>query len=82
MILGWKELIITYSMEQQKKVQDVLVEAGIDYRLKTVNRSSPSPISCGRRAYTGTFSEKINVEIEYIFYVKKNNISLAKALLE
>lgn len=80
-IFNRKELYITYSMQSQAKIRNVLAENGIDYHVKVVNRKSPSPLAAGSRARTGTFGEKLELEYEYIFYVKKEDYERASLLV-
>lgn len=79
-MFGWKELTITYSFEDQARLRDALSQAGIDYKVKTVDRTSPSPISPARRAYTGTYGETAGM-YEYVFSVRKEDLERAKSLL-
>ena len=50
-LFGWSELTSTYSSEEQARVRSALSGQGIRYKLKTVNRSSPSAISPSRRRH-------------------------------
>ena len=83
MITLWNraELTLTYSLEEQAKIRTALAQNNIDYTVKTVNRKSPSPFSAGSRARTGTAGEKLDLMYEYIFYVKKDDLSLAQSVL-
>ena len=42
-VLNRKELFITYSIKKQSEIRDALYNNNIDYRIRTVNRMSPSP---------------------------------------
>ena len=77
-----KELTITYQMEKQAKIRAALSQGGIDYRVKVVNRKSPSALSAGTRARTGSFGENPALSYEYIFYVKRSDYAAALALAE
>ncbi len=79
-IFNRKELIITYSMEQQAKTRDILSANKIDYELKVVNRNSPSVFS-DTRARTGTFGQNMDIAYEYVFFVHKNDYDLAQAVI-
>ena len=72
-ILNRKELVITYSMEEQAKIRSTLSQNNIKYSVKVVNRKSPSPFAAGTRAKTGTYGEKLELEYEYIIYVHKKD---------
>lgn len=80
-LFGWKELTSTYSLEEQAHVRTALAGLGIGYKLKTVNRSSPSAISPSRRACTGTYGENQALSYEYLFYVKKQDLDAARGAL-
>ena len=62
-------------------MRSVLSNNSIDYYVKTVNRKNPSPLSSGSRARTGTLGEKMNLEYEYIIYVKKTDYENACSLI-
>ncbi|HIV19980.1 MAG TPA: hypothetical protein IAC82_11840 [Candidatus Merdivicinus intestinigallinarum] len=76
-----KELIATFSMAEQAKIRGILSANNIAYTIKTVNRKSPSPISAGSRAAAGTLGENLQAELEYIFYVSKEQYEEAKHLI-
>lgn len=79
-IFNRKELIITFSMQKQSELRQILNDNNIDYRLKTINRNSPSALN-DSRARTGTLGQDLNIAYEYIFYVHKSDYDLAKTLL-
>ncbi|NLO99565.1 MAG: hypothetical protein GX386_04665 [Clostridiaceae bacterium] len=80
-IFNRKELYITYSMKKQSEVRDALLNNNIDYRIRTVNRMSPSPFSIGSRGRMGSLGQNMNVNYEYIFYVKKTDYDRAKYII-
>ena len=80
-LFGWSELTSTYPSEEQARVRSALAGLGIRYKLKTINRSSPSAISPSRRAYTGTYGENQPLSYEYLFYVKKQDLDAAQGAL-
>lgn len=80
-LLGWSELTSTYSAEEQARVRSALSAQGIRYKLRTINRTSPSAISPSRRAYTGTFGENQSLSYEYMFYVKRSDLDTARGAL-
>lgn len=80
-IFNRKELRISYSMEEQARIRDLLSENHIDYQIKTVNRRSPSSFSAGTRARTGSFGENPELAYEYIIYVKKDDLEKAAYLI-
>lgn len=81
-IFNRKELVSTYSMGEQAKVRNILADNHIDYFVKTINRKSSSPLAAGTRARTGTFGENLDLEYEYIIYVKKQDFKEAQHLLK
>ncbi len=80
-LLGWTELTSTYSLQEQTHVRTALAGLGIRYKLKTINRTSPSAISPSRRAYTGTYGENQALSYEYMFYVKRRDLDAARGAL-
>ena len=68
-------------MEEQTHVRTALAGLGIRYKLKTINRTSPSAISPSRRAYTGTYGENQALSYEYMFYVKRRDLDAARGAL-
>ena len=80
-LLGWTELTSTYSLEEKTHVRTALAGLGIRYKLKTINRTSPSAISPSRRAYTGTYGENQALSYEYMFYVKRRDLDAARGAL-
>ena len=80
-IFNRKELCITYSLEEQANIRNILCENQIDYQIKTVNRRSPSPVAAGTRARTGTFGENPGLAYEYIIYVKKDDYEKASHVI-
>lgn len=70
-IFNRQELSSTFDIKEMAEICNSLSNKSIDYYVKTINRKSPSPISAGSRAYTGTLGENLNMEYEYIIYVKK-----------
>ena len=79
-VFNRKELTITFSMEQQAKVRNILSQNDIRYIVKTINRNSSSAFN-DTRARTGTFGQNMKLSYEYIIYVHKNNYDKAKAII-
>ena len=80
-IFNRKELFITYSMKKQSEIRDALYNNNIDYQIKTIDRMSPSPFSSGSRGRVGTFGQNMNINYEYIFYVRKIDYDNAKFII-
>lgn len=75
-IFSRKELFITFSMEEQARVREALSTAGIDYKMSTVNRTSPTAVSADR-ARNGSFGQNQEMVLEYIFYVNRHDYEQA-----
>lgn len=80
-VLNQKELTVTYNIKRQGEIRDILAQNNIDYRVKVINRESPSPMAAGSRARMGSFGTKAELMYEYIFFVKKTDYERAKGLL-
>ena len=68
-----RELMAIFRMEEQARIRMALHDAGIDSSAKTVNRTSPSPLSPGTRGRTGSLGISVNDMYEYIIYVRKDD---------
>ena len=79
--LNRKELTVTYSLKEQARIRDILSANGIDYNIKTLNTTSPSPMTAGRRAILGNFGIDQSVAYEYKIYVKKDELERARYLI-
>ena len=80
-IFNRKELFTTYSMEKQAALRQALADAGIDYTVQTMDRSSPSPFSAGSRGRMGTFGTPMERMLTYVIYVKKKDYEYAQYIL-
>lgn len=80
-IFNRKELTITYDMCRQAEVRELLAKNGIQYTVRVINRKSPSPFAGSSRGRTGTFGEDLQLEYEYIIYVRKSDYSKAAAVI-
>lgn len=80
-IFNRKELCIVFSMQEQASIRETLSVNSIEYYMKTVNRSSPSPLASGSRSRSGTFGQNMDLNYEYIFYVNKKDYEMAKYLI-
>ena len=58
-------------ISQYQKYTSLLEKAGITYRTKARDLSSPSLFSMGTRERAGTAFQKINYQILYTIYVRK-----------
>ena len=66
-----KELVVCSNQSQYQKYTSLLEKAGIAYRTKARDLSSPSLFSMGTRERAGTAFQKINYQMLYTIYVRK-----------
>lgn len=81
-ILNRRELITTYEMKRLSEVRMRLSSNHIDYRVRVINRRSPSPLAAGTRVYTGSAGEKSELTYCYTVFVKKADFEEASRLLK
>jgi len=77
----WKkqEVLMTNSAEQFGIAQSVLKSVGIEYAVKTVNSGSSNRQS---GTLLGRVGERVDLEIFYYIYTKKENAEKAKYLIQ
>ena len=80
-IFNRKQLLATFNMEQQAKVRTLLHDNGIDYQVKTANRSGASVLSPNTRGRTGSLRNPMEDMYEYLIYVKKEDHERVAALI-
>lgn len=66
-----KELVVCSNQSQYQKYTLLLEKAGITYRTKARDLSSPSLFSMGTRERAGTAFQKVNYQTLYTIYVRK-----------
>lgn len=66
-----KELVVCSNQSQYQKYISLLEKAGITYRTKARDLSSPSLFSMGTRERAGTAFQKVNYQTLYTIYVRK-----------
>lgn len=66
-----KELVVCSNQSQYQKYTSLLEKAGIAYRTKARDLSSPSLFSMGTRERAGTAFQKVNYQTLYTIYVRK-----------
>lgn len=79
--LNRKEVFTTFSMEEQAEVRELFSREKIDYRLKVISRSSPSPVGRGTRATMGSLGQDSQLDRQYLFFTASKDYDAAKALL-
>lgn len=81
-IFNRKELFVTFDLQKQAEIRQILQANGIDYQIKVTNRKSASPVWSGTRAYTGTFGEDLSQMNEYKIFVHKDDYEQAVYLMQ
>ena len=80
-IFNRRELLTTFSMEEQNRVRDILAQNGIDYRVKVTNPSARSTVAGSGRARTGSLGIDMDCVYQYYIYVHKKDYARAQSLL-
>ena len=80
-IFNRKEVCITYDMNRQAEIRYLLQGAGIDYIIRTKNRTKTMLVRGGTRAYTGTYGNRQMMDYEYHIYVHKDDYEEALHLI-
>lgn len=80
-IFNRAEVCITYNMDEQYRIRNILADNNIDYRVKTKNLTSPSAFGTGSRERHGTIGMNMDFAYEYIIYVHKKDYDLAMHLI-
>ena len=81
-ILNRREIFHTSDMKQQAEGRTLLEQEGIACQVRTINRKSPSPLSAGSRAYTGSAGEKQELAYDYTIFVAREMEEKARAILK
>lgn len=81
-IFNRREIFHTSDMKQQAEVRALLEQEGIACQVRTINRKSPSPLSAGSRAYTGSAGEKQELAYDYTIFVAREAEEKARTLLK
>ena len=77
-LLNRKEICLTYSLEEQARVREILRNHHIHYTVYTKNLTSPSPMDARRNDTIGLHLDRC---IEYKIYVHKKDYEATKWLL-
>jgi len=73
-----RELVTVLTMQEQSDILSALRDAGLDYAVKVIDRSSPSVLNPGTRADFGTMGMSPGAQYEYIIYVNKRDYDAAR----
>lgn len=80
--LNRKEVCVTFDMNRQAEIRYLLQGAGIDYVIRTKNRTETMLARGGTiRAYTGTRGNRQMMDYEYHIYVHKDDYEEAMFLI-
>ena len=77
-----RELVTVLTMQEQSDILSALRDAGLDYTVKAIDRSSPSALNPGTRADFGTMGMSSGAQYEYIIYVNKRDYDAARDAAE
>lgn len=80
-VFNRRELLTTFSMEEQNRVRDILARNHIDYRIKTVNPGARATFGASGRARTGSFGMNMDCAYQYSIYVHKKDYARAQSLI-
>jgi len=81
-VFNRRELLTTFSMEEQDRVRDILAKNHIECRIKTVNPAARSPfVGSSGRARTGSLGIDMDCAYQYYIYVHKKDFALAQSLI-
>jgi hypothetical protein len=80
-IFNRKEVCITYDMNRQAEIRNILQGANIDYIIRTKNRTETMLVRGGTRAYTGSWENRQMMDYEYHIYVHKDDYERALYLM-
>ncbi|MBQ3134198.1 MAG: hypothetical protein IJB75_00070 [Oscillospiraceae bacterium] len=76
-----KELLTTWSVQEQARVRDLLAQNRIDYRIKAVNPTARATFGDVGRSRTGSFGVNADCTYQYYIYVHKKDYDRARSLL-
>lgn len=77
-----KEVCVTFDMNKQAEIRYLLQGAGIDYRIRTKNRTGTMLLRGGTtRTYTGSAGNRQMEDYEYHIYVHKDDYEEALRLM-
>ena len=80
-VFNRRELLTTFSMEEQARVRDILAQNRIDYRVKAVSPTARSTFGDVGRSRTGSFGVNGDCAYQYYIYVHKRDYDRARSLI-
>ena len=72
---------ITFDLNEQYRIRDILADHNIPYQTRTKNLASPSLFGAGSRERSGTFGLNTAALYEYKIYVHKKDCAYALHLI-
>lgn len=75
------ELVTLFDVNKVEGVRQTLFAHGVEHRVKTVDRSSPSVFSMASREHTGTLFQNTAQNWRYTIYVKRKDLSKAQGCI-
>lgn len=76
-IFNRRELTVTFSMEEQTKIRNLLDSHNVNYYIKVINMFAQG----SSRGHIGSPGLNMNAAYEYKFYVHKDHFEIAQAIL-
>lgn len=80
-VFNRRELLVTFSADEQVRVRDILAGHHIDYQVKTTNPSARAHIGGSGRGRMGSAFVDQSAAYEYQIYVHKDDYERARSLL-
>lgn len=81
-IFNRKELLITFDINEQSKVKDILAANNIDYYTKVINQYTPYLSASRLHLNSKSPVQMLNYEYEHIIYVHKKDYEKAVYLIK
>lgn len=79
-IFNRREVSVTFDVHKLAKVREILTSNDIDYKIKIFSREAKS-FALPNRIRMGNFGINVDYGREYVVYVRKDDLSKARALL-
>lgn len=80
-IFNRRELLVTFNMQEQARVRNILADNDIDYLVKTSNRMGSWLMAGSSRSHFGSFGVDQALTYEYRIYVHKDDLEKAIYLM-
>ena len=80
-IFNRKELVVTYSLEEQSRIREILSSNGMEYKIKVTDRTNAQVIMPGIRSEISDFGNDSGWMYEYQIFVKSVDYERAKHLI-